>query len=441
MTVPALPQDALPLQAGLQADAIVNAAWSGALDAAEQAPALGLAPLPAPASDVAAPPSARGVVRAPQAEMEAAKPVPTTALAGGAATAGTEPEQGRGMAVGFPERRAAEAAKPPGRETLLQALSAPHPDWSSNGNAGAATQARDDFEARAQLAPAVSAGVLGKGWRAVAGLVTEITGDSTHWDRQARLSADTMPYNFERENPRILRGVAEAAKQEALHGEEPGARVVGSFSALKTVRQSYADCAVHAWYNNPALRPVRQALSYDDFLSLFEALTGVSVRSLGTSPEQERMLMAELGYEIREIARPSEDMLLRELRKNGGGVNVAIGWKAPRLLRPLDNEAGHEVVINGAYLEKGAWRFVVTDSNYATPQVYTYKQLSALREFSMISIVRAAGRDGKPPTDAALTARARRIKTISRGFAPPAPPESRFRALLKKILRSLFSFS
>jgi len=442
LTIPALPQEALPLQAGLQADSIVNAAWSGALDAAERAPALGLAPLPAPASEVAAPASAPSVgpISPRSFAREAGSSAPEKNEPGKNRQASAAPRRGiSGKPAGGFSAGQAAAQRPPGRETLLQALSAAQPDWSKTGNAGAAAAAQDDFEARAQLAPAVSAGVLRQGWRAVSGLVTEITGDSTHWDRQARLSADTMPYNFELENPRILRGVAEAAKQEALHGEEPGTRVVGSFSALKTVRQSYADCAVHAWYNNPALRPVRQALGYDDFLSLFEALTGVSVRSLGTSPEQEKMLMAELGYEIREIAWPSEDMLLRELRKNDGGVNVAIGWKAPRLLRPFDNEAGHEVVINGAYLEKGTWRFIVTDSNYATPQIYTYRQLSSLREFIMVSIFRAAGPDGKPLTDTALTARARRIKSISRGMRPPAPPESRFRALFKKILKSLFS--
>ena len=445
LTVPALPQQFLPLQAGLQADAIVNAAWSGALDAAERTPALGIAPLPAPAPAseiVAAPvvPAAAASVNAPEPEAVPAFPRAAMRERGQSGTASVAPRRGvpASRAAGFSARRAA-ARGPEGRETLLQALSAAQPDWSKTGSAGAAAAAQDDFEARAQLAPAAPAGVLGRGWRAVSGLVTEITGDSTHWDRQARLSADTMPYNFDLENPRILRGVAEAARQEALRGEEPGTRVVGSFSALKTVRQSYADCAVHAWYNNPALRPVRQALSYDDFLGLFEALTGVSVRTLGTSPEQEKMLMAELGYDIQEIAWPTEDMLLHELRKNGGGVNVAIGWKAPRLLRVIDNEAGHEVVINGAYLEKGAWRFVVTDSNYATPQVYTYKQLSALREFIMISIVRAAGPDGRPPTDASLTARARQLESVSRELPSPAPPESRSRALLKKILKSLFS--
>ncbi|MDE2312855.1 MAG: hypothetical protein KGL04_01605 [Elusimicrobia bacterium] len=399
----------------------------------EAVPAPGFAPLPAPAADALVLPAAaetRGTEASRSEGASVVAPAPLTKALGSASEGGAPP------------RGSAPAEKPRGRETLLESLSAPQPDWSAAGDVGAAAEARDDFDARAQLATsapgASSDAILRKALRAVSNAASQVFGDATPWSRYSRFSAEAAPYQFEMQNRAILRAVAEAARQEALHGEEPGTREIGSFSALKTTRQAFGDCAVHAWYNNAALRPVRQALDYDDFLDLCEISSGVSLRTAGTSPELQARFLSDLGYRVRNVSRPSETELLSELRKNSGGINIMLYWRLSRALLPLDNLVGHEAVINGAYLERGKWRFIVTDSHYATPQVYTYGELAAHRGFDAALVSRAAGPEGQLLTDAQITARVRELQ--ARGLKPPPPrlQENQYVTLFRKIFKAIF---
>ncbi|TPW18885.1 MAG: hypothetical protein FD126_3239, partial [Elusimicrobia bacterium] len=187
--------------------------------------------------------------------------------------------------------------------------------------------------------------------------------------------------------------------------------VVGLFETHRLDRQSFSDCSVRANFNHPLLAPVRDVLTYDEFLRLNEALAGSRLRDTGTYHFQKGHILQALGYKLGdEWVHDDAASLVNALRQDGA-LFASITFTMPRMLSPTSPFGAHAVVLNGAIHEKGwghvaaaasergwlktgwdllrapvrtvrelrdggVWRFVVSDSNMTRPTTYTFRQLN-----------------------------------------------------------------
>ncbi|TBR22715.1 hypothetical protein EPO15_07480 [bacterium] len=247
-------------------------------------------------------------------------------------------------------------------------------------------------------AAALPGRLLGRAW-------TEVFGDSGGRLYFTRTFAELVPF----------RGTADAVMRRAMQAslKEPGS-VVGVLEANRIDTQKYSDCSVRANYNHPELAPVRDVLPYEDFLRIHEALVGSRLRDVGTYQFQKGHALYALGYELGESRTPTSGAELASMLRADGAVFGSVNFKMPRTLSPMDPTFSHAVVVNGAIREtgwnhvlsaaadrgwaktawgmvrapretlaelknEGLWRFVVTDSNFSRPQLYSFSELRAMR--------------------------------------------------------------
>lgn len=147
-------------------------------------------------------------------------------------------------------------------------------------------------------------------------------------------------------------------------------------SPAPTRVQCYGDCAVQQAYNHPRLAPAAEVVPYHLFLDGAVGLLGSDVRADGMGDIDTTTLLRELGLKTVFRRAQTEAQLLEALDAHGALI-TSIRWQPAK--SPLAERRGdHAVLVRGAFLEDGEWKFVVIDSNYPRPQVMPYRDLLVL---------------------------------------------------------------
>jgi len=224
--------------------------------------------------------------------------------------------------------------------------------------------------------------------RAYDGLKAAPLGDLTRLELGRETNA-LIALIKDRGGPALYGGMGEykaselAARARELQRRDPGA-YVGEPLAGEPVRvQCYSDCAVQQAYNHPRLSALTEQLPYRSFLAAVEAANGTEVRREGLTTMDSRLFLYKLGLDAVRRPAPEDAEALAALLREHGALMITVTWRAPKALRG----GNHAVLIQGALRENGEWRFVIVDSNYSRPQLYSFRDLQLLSpsEFTSLS--------------------------------------------------------
>lgn len=174
------------------------------------------------------------------------------------------------------------------------------------------------------------------------------------------------------------------AKVEAIRAEHPE-DVVGSPVPDGPVRvQECGDCKVQQSYNMPAMERVAEQIPYPSFLRAVETLTRNDFRREGMRDTDSARLFEQFGLTFTSLKQPkTEAQLLAHLGEHGA-LTASMTARRERGMKINDNN--HAIVVQGAFREDGAWRFVVVDSNFKRPRVYSWDELALLNVASLHSL-------------------------------------------------------
>jgi hypothetical protein len=169
--------------------------------------------------------------------------------------------------------------------------------------------------------------------------------------------------------------IARLVKQDS---RTPGS-VVGQFHNEGVPTQSISDCVVKQMYHHPNMRHVRDSMTYEQFREVVSQKTGTDFTKTGLGEAPQTEVLKMLGMEKTPRRPPaSEAELLLQIHNNGALEGTV---KAPSLA-DYTGEAPfyHAVVVLGAAKNPrtGQWEYVVQDSNFKTPQTYSYAELQRL---------------------------------------------------------------
>ncbi len=161
------------------------------------------------------------------------------------------------------------------------------------------------------------------------------------------------------------------------------ASVAGDFDGAPVAIQKWSDCALQALWNLPALRVLHQRFTYERFLADAERITNESIRRDGLSDISSRRLLLALGWSRTYDATPkSESELIRTIKEHGGvigGYGFKMSrWRSLLTTGAFDGRFDHAVAIPAAVRAGGRWWFVVLDSGYRRPRLFTYGELLTL---------------------------------------------------------------
>ena len=181
---------------------------------------------------------------------------------------------------------------------------------------------------------------------------------------------------------KIDRSAAGVRKWFVGRAAERGA-IAGDFDGEPVVIQKWSDCALQALWNLPALRDLHKRFTYARFLDEAERITNEPIRRDGLSDVSSRRLLLALGWSRTYDATPKgEEELVRTIREHGGVIG-GYGFKMSRLRAlfttgSFDVNFSHAVAIPAAVRAGGRWWFVVLDSGYRAPRLFTYGELLTL---------------------------------------------------------------
>lgn len=235
----------------------------------------------------------------------------------------------------------------------------------------------------------------------------------------------------------LRRGERTSAELYA-HVSVNGLAYKGDPLSVEDVRvQCHGDCAVQQIYNHPKASAARSVIGYGDFLEAVTAVVDSNVKADGMGDVDTRFALRELGLKPVWRRASSEDELLEALDHHGA-LMTAIRWTRNRKSPLADRRGNHAVVVQGAYLEDGVWRFVLIDSNGKRPQVVSYGELLVLGANRFESVEAMEGKElpehlrGLPDVEA-------RVKAGARVLAEKWAPLARSRGWWPRLKAWLFS--
>ncbi|MDP3543016.1 MAG: hypothetical protein Q8T11_11180 [Elusimicrobiota bacterium] len=159
--------------------------------------------------------------------------------------------------------------------------------------------------------------------------------------------------------------------------------VAGTVAPERVAVQKWSDCAMHALWNLPALRPLRSRMTYERFLETAEKSLDSPVRREGLSESGETRLLERLGWRRSYNRTPRGERDLVDAIRNYGGVLGSYDfpmsrWKAFFGIGALHTRFAHGVAVTAAVHDRGRWWFVVLDSGHPYPRVLSYGELLTL---------------------------------------------------------------
>lgn len=165
-----------------------------------------------------------------------------------------------------------------------------------------------------------------------------------------------------------------AARVRELQRRDPGAYVGEPLNGEPVRIQCYGDCAVQQAYNHPRLADLTRQLPYPSFLAAVEAANDTKVRKEGMSTMDSRLVLFKLGLDAIRHPAPADAEGLAGLLRDRGALMATVSWHAPKGMGGGD----HAVLVQGALRENDEWRFILIDSNYSRPQLYSFRDLQLL---------------------------------------------------------------
>ncbi len=169
---------------------------------------------------------------------------------------------------------------------------------------------------------------------------------------------------------------------EKRRSAEPAA-VAGGYNGEPVAVQKWSDCALQALWNLPALSALRARSTYKEFAARAEKILNEDIRADGLNESSSRRLLKALGWARSYDAAPkSEEDLVRKIAENGGVIGgygfKMTRWRALFTTGSFDRSFSHAVALPAAVRAGGRWWFVVLDSGYSRPRLFTYGELLTL---------------------------------------------------------------
>jgi hypothetical protein len=152
--------------------------------------------------------------------------------------------------------------------------------------------------------------------------------------------------------------------------------VVGLFTSKEVALQGQcSDCAVRSVSNNNSTKYLVEDMPYEQLRAFSAKVAKADVANRGMSHEELTQVMARLGLELSPRLRPTSEQELLDAVREANGVMASFAFKESVPDPTGDRWFRHAVAITGAFREGKAWRFVVKNSHFREPRLYSFAEL------------------------------------------------------------------